>query len=90
MVAPGSRPGEARRYWFAAKRYGWGWGPPLTWEGWLTLALYVLGLVLAAVLAAMRGDERVFTFGVPVLTLLLIAVFQLKGEPPRWRWGGER
>jgi hypothetical protein len=22
------------RYWFPAKRYGWGWGIPSTWQGW--------------------------------------------------------
>ena len=24
-----------RKYWFPAKRYGWGWGMPNTWQGWL-------------------------------------------------------
>ena len=31
---------NATRYWFPAKRYGWGWGFPITWEGWLTLAVF--------------------------------------------------
>ena len=29
------------RYWFPAKRYGWGWGPPATWQGWAVLAAFV-------------------------------------------------
>ena len=29
-------------YWFPARRYGWGWGLPATWQGWLVLAGYVL------------------------------------------------
>jgi hypothetical protein len=35
------------RYWFPAKRYGWGWGLPCTWQGWLVLAAY-LGLMVGA------------------------------------------
>jgi hypothetical protein len=27
------------RYWFPAKTYGWGWGLPSTWEGWLVLVV---------------------------------------------------
>ena len=26
------------RYWFPAKRYGWGWGPPNNWQGWAVVA----------------------------------------------------
>jgi hypothetical protein len=29
---------QSPRYWFAAKRYGYGWGLPLTWQGWLVYA----------------------------------------------------
>ncbi len=28
------------KYWFPAKRYGWGWGIPNTWQGWLVLAVF--------------------------------------------------
>ena len=40
--------GEKKRYWFPAKRYGWGWGFPTTWQGWVTILLYVGGVSLAA------------------------------------------
>ena len=43
------------RYWFPVKRYGWGWGPPATWEGWAVLAAFVSArgrrIVLSIVLA---------------------------------------
>jgi hypothetical protein len=35
-----------RKYWFPAKRYGWGWGIPCTWQGWLVMAGFV-GLLVA-------------------------------------------
>ena len=37
-------------YWFPAKTYGWGWGLPITWQGWLVflaaLALFACGAFL--------------------------------------------
>ena len=33
-------------YWFPAKRYGWGWGPPRVWQGWVVMAVFAI-LVLA-------------------------------------------
>jgi hypothetical protein len=35
-----------RKYWFAAKRYGWGWGIPSSWQGWLVLAAFGALLVV--------------------------------------------
>ena len=37
-----------KRYWFPAKRYGWGWSFPTTWQGWLVMALYLI-LILGAI-----------------------------------------
>lgn len=79
-------PGE-KRYWFPAKRYGWGWGIPGTWQGWIVLAVYV-ALILAA--AAMFPPSRVpgrFTACLVALSCALVAVCWATGEPPRWRWG---
>ncbi len=27
-------------FWFPAKRYGWGWGLPVAWQGWLVLIAF--------------------------------------------------
>ena len=74
-------------YWFAAKRYGWGWGLPRTWQGWLVLLAY-LALVFAGipVLHASKGSLAYLAY-TALLTVGLIAVCWAKGEPPRWRWG---
>jgi hypothetical protein len=78
---------ETPNHWFPAKRYGWGWGPPSTWQGWTVLAAY-LALVLAGIpwiqFAWGGGPYLLYVLG---LTVLLVAVCWLKGEPPRWRWG---
>ena len=83
-----SHQGEGRsRYWFPAKRYGLGWGLPCAWQGWLTLLLYIAAIVLIAFRFPPDGSSAVFLFSVMALSLLLIMVCWLKGEPPRWRWG---
>jgi hypothetical protein len=77
------------RYWFPAKRYGWGWGLPRIWEGWLVLAAF-LGLTVAgAWLFPPRAMLGFYLTYVLVLAVLLIGVCWLTGEPPRWRWGND-
>lgn len=77
------------RYWFPAKRYGWGWGAPRTWQGWLVLATF-LGLVIAGAIIVPPTTSPIFyVVYIAVLVVLLIGVCWLKGEPPRWRWGND-
>jgi CHASE2 domain-containing sensor protein len=78
------------RYWFPAKRYGWGWGPPATWQGWLVLAAFVGLLVAAAVRFPPNRQTGAFIVCVVTLSVVLTLVCWIKGEPPRWRWGDDR
>ena len=76
-------------YWFPAKRNGWGWGVPDTWQGWLVVACYV-ALVGAGIVAIdASGRPAWFILYLFVLTALLVAVCWITGEPPRWRWGAQ-
>ena len=76
-----------KRYWFPAKRYGWGWSFPSTWQGWLVIALYLI-LILGAIPVLHPGhDSLPFGLYASVLTFALIAVCWWKGEPPHWHWG---
>jgi hypothetical protein len=77
------------RYWFPAKRYGWGWGVPRTWQGWLVLAVFVLLMIVGALIFPPRAGPGPYLAYVGVLCVLLVAVCWLKGEPPRWRWGDD-
>ena len=74
-------------YWFPAKRYGWGWSFPTTWQGWAVIAGYValIGLGIFAIRPAQRPG--LFVAYLVLLTAVLIAICWAKGEPPRWRWG---
>jgi hypothetical protein len=81
-MAENGRPSQ--RYWFSAKRYGWGWGAPATWEGWAVVAGF-LALIGAPAALGLGAPVRVAV--VVIASLALIAICWRKGEPPSWRWG---
>jgi hypothetical protein len=88
-VGKESAPAGKPLFWFPAKRYGWGWGPPVVWQGWAVLALLAcLILVGAVVILPGQGPVRFFAYSMFLCTILL-AVCWLKGERPRWRRDGE-
>jgi hypothetical protein len=75
------------RYWFPAKRYGWGWGPPVRWEGWAVMAVFLVLFYGGAIYLLSAGSWIGLVGYATVLILALFAVCWWKGEPPRWRWG---
>ncbi|MCM0084529.1 hypothetical protein L4X63_23425 [Geomonas sp. Red32] len=77
-----------KRYWFPAKRYGWGWGFPVAWQGWLVLAAYVALLAAGRYLFPPSQSKLGFILYVVLLSVALCGVCYAKGEPPKWRWGG--
>jgi hypothetical protein len=78
------------QYWFPAKRYGWGWGFPITWQGWVAFIGFLVLLVAGIVLMPPRHSLVGFIAYVVVLVALFTGVCWWKGEPARWRWGNER
>jgi hypothetical protein len=77
-------------YWFAAKRYGWGWGLPTAWQGWIVLAAFVVLVAVGAFIFPPNLSPAAFAGCVVILCAVLIGICWLKGEPPQWRWGGDR
>ncbi|HOV59204.1 MAG TPA: hypothetical protein PLN91_15095 [Rhodanobacteraceae bacterium] len=72
-----------KHYWFPAKTSGWGWGPPVAWQGRAFLLSWVALVIVAGPLLHHRGGVWLFLlFFVPMLALLLLVCW-LKGEPPR-------
>lgn len=67
--------------WFHAKTYGWGWGLPARWQGWVVMAAFVALLMIAA-----RNVPGYVAYCV-AMAAALVAVCWWKGEPPKWRWG---
>lgn len=78
---------EKPRYWFPAKRYGWGWGVPSCWQGWVVLIGYLV--LCFAGLLLLRPPKQVLSYALyqAALAIAFITICWKKGEPPRWRWG---
>jgi len=81
-------PGQ-QTYWFPAKRYGWGWGLPISWQGWVVFAAFFCLLLAGAVMLLPRHGSLLFVAYSAILCAILLATCWLKGEPPRWRWNGK-
>ena len=77
------------KYWFPVRRYGWGWGLPTSWQGWLVLAAYAASLAILFFLLPPETNQGSFAAGVLLASALFVFACWLKGEPPRWRWGGK-
>lgn len=77
------------KYWFPAKKYGWGWGLPTRWQGWLVFVLYLGLFTFGAFFFREQAYATTFIVFVAIITLALLFICWKKGEPPRWRWGGD-
>jgi hypothetical protein len=79
----------ANKPWFRAKSYGWGWGLPLTWQGWVIFIAYFSAVTLLALFFHPHDNSRNTPFftGIALLSTVLIIVCYKTGEKPGWRWG---
>ncbi len=75
-----------REVWFPAKRYGWGWGLPCAWQGWVVFVLWLALLCAGGVFLAPRHVGLFVLYSVGLATVLVL-ICLVKGERPRWRWG---
>jgi hypothetical protein len=79
-------PSSQKQIWFPAKRYGWGWGLPCRWQGWVVFAVWGALMILSSV-TLLPAHPWFFQGAVWILAGALIAICWWKGGKPRWRWG---
>ena len=72
--------------WFAAKRYGYGAGLPIAWQGWLVLAGYLAVLFFAAWLLQ-PTPLAVLAIVVPATMMMLLITARTTRGGWHWRWG---
>ncbi len=77
------------KYWFPAKSYGWGWGMPSTWQGWVVLGAFSALIFGASILFPPHSAPLAFGATVFVLGAALVGICYAKGEPPGMRWGSK-
>ena len=78
--------------WFAPKRYGFGAGLPIAWQGWAVLAVYTVvccgsPLVLLPLLppdAATIGIVAIVV--IATIAVIVVSAMTTKGGW-KWRWG---
>lgn len=77
------------QYWFPAKRYGWGWGLPSSWQGWVVFVGFLALVALGSVLFPPGSHAGWYIGYTLILSGAFVAIAWWKGEPTRWRWGGD-
>ncbi|MEO7414792.1 MAG: hypothetical protein ABIZ81_15705 [Opitutaceae bacterium] len=71
--------------WFPAKTYGWGWGIPSRWQGWVVFLGFIGAIAAGAPLA--KQSPLIYVVYCCGLGAVLGAIAYWKGEKPRWSWG---
>jgi hypothetical protein len=76
--------------WFRAKRFGFGAGLPFKWQGWLTLAAYLLAMMGLGLFV--DGHNTMPTMLTAVLMLTITAIFLVivrNHTEGGWKWRGD-
>ena len=74
--------------WFLPKRYGYGSGRPIAWQGWAVTIAYASVAILIGIALHDRPAQLVAAL-VPVTTVLLVICARTTRGGWRWRWGGK-
>jgi len=79
---------DDRSEWFAPKRYGYGSGMPISWQGWAV----TIGFIAVAMLISFKFANRpllVFAALAPLTVLLMVICAKTTRGGWKWRWGSE-
>jgi hypothetical protein len=72
--------------WFAAKRYGYGSGMPISWQGWAVTIGFVLFVTAISLWLSNRPGELVAAMILPTVGFMVVCARTTRGGW-RWRWG---
>ncbi|MEO6225910.1 MAG: hypothetical protein ABIO80_08695 [Sphingomicrobium sp.] len=74
--------------WFRPRRYGYGSGRPLTWQGW---ALTAAMIAITAATAMWLGSRPLLLISIifPIGVLFAVIAARTTRGGWRWRWGGD-
>jgi len=79
-------PPDRDEAWFSPRRYGYGAGLPIAWQGWVLLGAYLIMVLAASFL--IRRSPFAYAAILAVATLVTIAVSAARTRGGwRWRWG---
>jgi hypothetical protein len=75
--------------WFAPKRYGYGSGLPIAWQGWLVLLGYIVILAGFALTLRRQGPLEFVAAAIPLTVVFAVICARTTRGGWRWRWGEE-
>ena len=72
--------------WFAPKRYGYGSGMPIAWQGWVLMAAF---FAIAAGATAVFAQRPLILASIlaPAIAIQLVVTARTTRGGWRWRWG---
>ena len=73
--------------WFPTRRYGYGWGFPTRWQGWLVFVIFIAAFLAGTPLIS-KGPAYFIAY-VSIISAVMTAICWWKGEAARWRWGDD-
>lgn len=74
--------------WFEPKRYGFGTGLPIAWQGWLLSGSFLTLMIAIAMIFHDRTTVAVAIIIPAVILFMIISAKTTRGGW-RWRWGGQ-
>jgi hypothetical protein len=77
-----------RPEWFAPRRYGFGSGRPISWQGWVVTIAYVAAMSVVAFLFHERPYQLIAAL-IPLAAMFMVISAKTTRGGWRWRWGGE-
>ena len=75
--------------WFAPKRFGYGAGLPIAWQGWAVHGGYLATVAITAAALMPRHPYVVVTILVAATAVLIVVSAQHTRGGWKWRWRGE-
>ncbi len=75
--------------WFAPKRFGYGAGLPITWQGWALTIGYSAIVIVAAAALVPRHPAIAIGIIVPLTLAFVVITAQHTRGGWKWRWRGE-
>jgi hypothetical protein len=74
--------------WFAPKRYGFGSGLPIAWQGW-AITLGFMAIAFATAWFFSKRPLIIFAILVPAVVMLMVITARTTRGGWRWRWGDD-
>jgi hypothetical protein len=74
--------------WFAPKRYGYGSGRPISWQGWALTALFFVAVAGLTIAFKTRPSKLVAALA-PLLAIYMVISAKTTRGGWRWRWGDQ-